>query len=327
MRIQVILVLALFQGLFASAQAKDEADIPLRVGLVKFGAASWEIASIRSHLFDRAAGLDISTVDLANPGAGELALQGAGVDVILSDWLWVSRQRQAGQKITFIPHTSALGEILVPATSPIRQLSDLEGKRLGIAGGPLDKSWLLLRAFSRAHFGHDLADRVEAVYATPPLLSQELTAGRIDAVLTYWPYAARLDVRGFRSLATMAEIEQILGFSTPIPMLGYAFSDAWIAAHPGGLERFLRATQQADSLLRGSDEEWNRLRPLLMAEDDAVFVALRERFRNGIITRWGAAERAEVAKLFTLLVQTGGSEISGGAAEIDPGTFWNGTFP
>jgi NitT/TauT family transport system substrate-binding protein len=35
---------------------------------------------------------------------------------------------------------------MVPAQSPIRDIVDLRGKRLAVAGGPLDKSWLRWRA-------------------------------------------------------------------------------------------------------------------------------------------------------------------------------------
>ncbi len=322
---RILLVLGIFFEVFGPALGTE---IPhLRLGQVKSGTAAWETDTVRRHDFDRAAGIVLDTVDLANPAAGEVALQAGGVDAILTDWLWVSRQRQAGQNIIFIPHTAALGEILVPNASSIRTLGDLDGKRLGVAGGPLDKSWLLLRAYSRRVLGHDLADRAEAVYAAPPLLSRELAAGRIDAVLTYWPFAARLTVRGFRSLASMSDIMKGLGFSAPVPMLGYALSESWIARHPGGIEAFLAATGKADAVMAESDDEWERLGPLTAAEDHATLVALRERFRGGIVAHWGAPERTQILRLFALLAETGSADLTGGSAEIAPGTFWPGSAP
>ncbi len=303
-----------------------EAD-HLRIGLVKFGSGAWEIATIRSHGYDRSAGIAIDSVDLANPAAGEVALQAGGVDAILADWLWVSRQRNAGQHITFIPHTAALGEIMVPSSSPIRALADLEGKRLGVAGGPLDKSWLLLRAYSRRKLGYDLADKVTVVFAAPPLLSRELTAGHIDAALTFWPFAARLSVQGFRDLESMAEIMKELGFTRPVPMLGFALSESWIAAHPGAVDKFLSAVRQADTLLERSDGEWTSLRGLTAAGDDATLIALRNRFRDGIVKRWSAGEQADTNRLFDLMAESGGSDLTGGAQAIATGTFWQGSPP
>ncbi len=46
----------------------------------------------------------------------------------------------------FLPYSSTEGALMVPGDSPVRSVADLAGKRLGVAGGPLDKNWLLLRA-------------------------------------------------------------------------------------------------------------------------------------------------------------------------------------
>lgn len=301
--------------------------VHLRLGLVKYGTAAWEVETIRRHGFDQADGIAIDAVDLANPAAGEVALQAGGVDAIMTDWLWIARQRHTGQSLTFVPHNAVLGDIVVPAGSAIRTLADLEGKRLGVAGGPIDKSWLLVRAYSRHLLGWDIALRATPVYGAPPLLSQELESGRIDAVLTYWPFAARLNVRGYRSLLSMSDVISGLGLTSPVPMLGFAVSESWISRHPGALERFLAAVGKADSILATSDDEWRKLRPLTAAEDDAVLAALRDRFRRGIVATWASAEKTQAIKLFALLTETGGAELTGGAQEIPAGTFWNGLSP
>ena len=68
----------------------------------------------------------------------------------VTDWLWVSRERGLGAKLTFYPYSSALGAVMVPAASPIKTLADLKGRKLAVAGGPIDKSWLLLLALVEA---------------------------------------------------------------------------------------------------------------------------------------------------------------------------------
>ena len=291
----------------------------LRVGLVSFGTAGWEIDTLRRHGLERDLGVDLKTIELADPAAGEVALQAGGVDAIVTDWLWVSRQRHAGQHIVFVPHSTALGEILVPADSPLTGLADLPGKRLGVAGGPLDKSWLLLRAYSREKLSGDIADTLQPQFAAPPLLSQELTRGRLDAVLTFWPFAARLEAQGFRRLASMEEVMGALGFSPPVPMLGYAFSESWIAAHGDAARRFIAALAQADRLM-AEDAEWTALKPLTGAPDDATLAALRRRFMAGIVTDPSSGVPAS-ARLYALLASVGGAGLTGGAPDIAPGTF------
>ena len=112
----------------------------------KTGTFAWELAVIRAHGLDKQADLSIQPVELATPEAGKIALRAGNADIMVSDWLWVSRERGLGAKLTFYPYSSALGAVMVPASSPIRTLADLKGRKLAVAGGPIDKSWLLLQA-------------------------------------------------------------------------------------------------------------------------------------------------------------------------------------
>src|SRR5882724_8830755 len=68
----------------------------IRLGVLKFGTVNWELDVIKANGFDKAEGLDLEIVDLANTGATTVALQAGAVDVIVTDWLWVTRQRAAG---------------------------------------------------------------------------------------------------------------------------------------------------------------------------------------------------------------------------------------
>ena len=40
-----------------------------------------------------------------------VALQGGAVDLIVTDWFWVSRQRNEGRLFSFVPHSMAAGLI------------------------------------------------------------------------------------------------------------------------------------------------------------------------------------------------------------------------
>ena len=92
---------------------------------------------------------------------------------MLSDWLWVTRERALGDNVVFYPYSSALGAVMVPANSPISGIADLKGKKLAVAGGPLDKSWLLLQALARRS-NIDLKTQAYIVYGSPPLLQQKV---------------------------------------------------------------------------------------------------------------------------------------------------------
>lgn len=314
-------ILCLLIALLTTGPAFAAGPEPLRLGLVSFGSGAWLVDVMRRYDLPAAQGLDLQTVTMANPAAGEVALGAGGVDAILSDWLWVARQRAGGRRLVFVPDSSAVGEILTPSDSKILTLADLSGKRLGVAGGPSDKSWLLVRAYSRRVLGYDLADKLQPVYGAPPVLSQELAAGRIDAVLTFWPYAARLAAGGMRRVVGMDEVMRGLGFAAPVPMMGFAFSEDWVAAHPGALAHFIAAKAEAERRLASDDGEWERLRPLTGAENDVVLAGLRDRYRAGILGAGAADVGPQAAALYAQLAAIGGSDLTTGLPE---GTFWTG---
>src|SRR3546814_8716652 len=74
---------------------------------------------------------------------------------------------------------------MVPPDSPIRDLADIKGKKIGVVGGPLDKSWLLLRGLTQRRHGFDPAVASEPVFGAQPLLTQKVETGEIDAVQNY----------------------------------------------------------------------------------------------------------------------------------------------
>ena len=147
--------------------------------------------------------MSLATVKLANTSAGRVALMAGAADVVVSDWLFVAAQRAAGTPLCFAPFSTATGGVVVRGGSPIRSFADLKGRRLGIAGGPVDKSWLILQAAAHAR-GIDLAATARVVYGAPPLLGAKLEQGELDAVLTYWNFVARLEAAGGREVIPVA---------------------------------------------------------------------------------------------------------------------------
>src|ERR1043165_7487334 len=142
----------------------------IRITAQKTGTLAWELAVIRAQGLDRQAGLDIVITELAAPEAGKIALRGGSADVIVSDWLWVARERALGGKVVFYPYSSAVGAVMAVAASPIRVLADLKGHSLAVAGGPLDKSWLLLHAALKQD-GVELKTQANVAYGAPALLA------------------------------------------------------------------------------------------------------------------------------------------------------------
>jgi NitT/TauT family transport system substrate-binding protein len=121
------------------------------------------------------------------------------------------------------------------------------------------------------------------------------------------------------------EVQELLpelGIHEPVPLLGWVFSEDWAERNPETLRAFLRASAAAKALLAESTAEWERLRPLTKAEDDATLEALREGFRAGIPGPFTRAQAEAARALYAILAREGGADLTGGQEALAPGTFW-----
>ena len=294
----------------------------VRVAVQKTGTFAWELAVIRAHGLDREANISIDVSELASTEAGKIALRSGNADLILSDWLWVSRERSLGAKLAFYPYSSALGAVMVPASSPIRSLADIRGRKLAVAGGPIDKSWLLLQAQAKRD-GVDLKSDATIVYGAPPLLAAKMAGGEMDATVNFWNFCAVLEAKGFRRLVGIEDLLPKLGAKDRIAMVGYVFDENWGNAHRDLLARFLAVTSKAKDILSTSDADWETIAPLTGASDPATLRAYRDRYREGIPRRAIADEEADARVLYRVLAEAGGRDLVGTAQELAPGTFYH----
>lgn len=302
--------------------ARAENLAPIRVGILKFGTVNWELDVIQRHGLDEKEGVAVEPVPLASKHAAAVALQGGAVDVIVTDWIWVSRQRAAGIEYTFVPHSVVAGGLMVRRDAGIESLPDLKGKRIGVAGGPVDKSWLLLRAYSRKTLGFDLGQAAEPVYAAPPVLNKKVLAGDFPAALTFWHYQARLKAAGLEQVIAINDLLEAFGVGRSVPVVGWVFDQTWAAQNEEAVTGFLRASRAAKAILAESDEEWENLRPLMRAEDEATFLALREGYREGIPTGFSERDVDSARTVYAILAEVGGADLVGNSPELVEGTFW-----
>lgn len=320
-----VLTALLMLGLVHSAHAA--APTVIRVGVLEFGTVNWELDVIQAHGLAKKHGVELKIVPLASPDAPTVALQGGAVDIIVTDWIWVTRQRAESRMYTFAPYSNAVGSLMADRNSGIRTVADLKDKKLGIAGGPTDKTWLLLRAYAQRKLAVDLSKSAKPTFAAPPLLTELALRNQVDAALNYWHYAARLEANGMVTVIDMPEILKGLGIDKPIPMIGWVFQEDWAARNAEAVKGFLAASHEAKSILAKSDAEWNRIKPKMRAENDAVFAALRTGFIKGTPTCSDQDTMNAVGKTFRILAELGGTQLVGKAAgltELAPGTFWPG---
>lgn len=297
----------------------------LRLAAQKTGTFAFELAVIKAQGLDKKADLDIEVAELASPEAAKVALMGGSVDIILSDWLWVARQRNLGNPLLFFPYSTALGAVMVASASPISSLEDLKGRKLGVAGGALDKSWLLLQALA-ARSGLDLKSEAKIVYGAPALLQQKALAGEVDASLNYWNFSVALEARGFRRLIDMEEVLRRLGFKEKLAMVGYVFEQRFAEAHSDALRRFFKIAQEARESLARSDADWGMIGRQIGVEDPTELALYRRAYLDGVPHRPIEDEITEARALYGLLAKIGGSALVGAHGQFDPDLYFRGAI-
>ena len=314
-----LLLAALALGSLAQASPAPS----VRVGALAFGTLGWELAIIRSRGLDQAQGIAIEATELASPEAGRIGLQGRSLDIVVSDWLWTARQRQQGQPLSFAPFSTSHGALVVPRNSAVKDVADVRGQRLGIAGGGLDKNWLLLKTLAQQTQQLDLEKSATLSFGAPPLLNQQLEHGQLDAVLTYWNYAAKLEAQGYRELLDGRQLQKRLGIDADVPVLGYVFREDWAKANPQAVDGFLKAAAEARQRICESDADWQQVVPLTREPDSQAQAMLRRHYCAG---RWPAA-----ASIPSTAAQTLFDRINAAAGEpaaaIPAGTFWSAPKP
>ena len=310
-----------FAAALTLSGAANAEEARVRVGVLEFGTVNWELDVITTHGLAEREGVDVEIVGLGSKRATAVALQGGAADIIVTDWIWVSRQRAAGRDYTFVPYSLSVGGLMVRPDAGVTELADLRGNKVGVAGGPVDKSWLLLQAYAKSE-GIDLSDAVEPTFGAPPLLNELIQRGDLPAVLNFWHYNARLAAAGMQELVSVREILPALGIERPIPLLGWVFDQTWADKNREALDGFLRASYAAKHLLLESDAEWERLQPRMRVSEPETAAALRDAWRAGVPRGFDEAHREAAARTFAILAREGGEELVGASDALARGTFW-----
>jgi NitT/TauT family transport system substrate-binding protein len=152
---------------------------------------------------------------------------------------------------------------------------------------------------------------------------EKLKQGEFGAALNNWNFNAQLEPAGYRQIVSAQEAARELGAEGDISAIGYVFNEEWANQHKEAMLGFLKASRQAKDLLASSNAEWERLRPQMNIDDDAVFENTVKRFREGIPKRPIAEEEKDTAKVYDYLAKAGGEKLVGPAETLAPGTFWS----
>jgi len=316
MRLFIILIITLaFNHAFAANK--------IRIGVLAYGTVNWELAVLQMQNYDKKNNLEIEVIKLASKNAVSVALQAKEVDLIVSDFIWVSRQRFQGSDYTFYPYSNATGGLYVQPSLKNKSLFDLQEKEFGIAGGPVSKTWLLLRAYFKFKYKQDFSTFVNTNFASPPLLKKMMLDKSLDASINFWHYNAKLEAKGMHKLLSIKTMLSEMGIKNDIPLIGWVFSKDFAQKNTKLINGFLQASYETKQHLFSSMYSWKKIRKQMKAKDDIIFAALIKGYKEGIPKNFSQKEIKAAKNVFKLLVTEGGVRLAGKSKELQEGTFYS----
>jgi NitT/TauT family transport system substrate-binding protein len=315
------------------SHAEAQGALPkVRVGVMAAGTVKWELTVMKTKGLDQANGFELVITDYATGDAADIAINANQVEVIAKDFLVVSALRAQRLDYTWVPHSAAVGGIIVRKDSGINSVNDLAGKAMVVAPNALDKSYILLRAWTQARLGKDVTQVARSVtFAASPLANDALVRGTAQAIMNLWNWNARLLADpGYRQLIGTEDILKDLdpSLNRKLPLIGWVFHESWARANNAALTGFLRASRATKDILLKDDAVWMSLRENMLAGitgtdavKNAVFNSLRDQYRRGIVTSFTDGDRRAAEKVFSILAKIGGEDLVGKSPTLSPGTF------
>lgn len=319
----LVMAAAMATAVFATGAFSPPAK-EISIALQEGGTAAWEAAAMQALKLDAHHGVKLKIRAVADSKAGQVALQAGEVDMMLSDFIWVSTQRNMGADFTFVPHSLAVGGLMVEPGGPVASVADLKGHTLAVAGGPVDKSYLVLQAYYTKMTGGNLTEDSQAEFGAPPMVNELLAGGGAQASLNFWHFNARAKVAGATELISVKDMLAELGVSRQPPLLGWVFSEKTAQTKEEAVKRYLDASFETKAALMTDDALWEEIRPAMNVDDDALFIALRDAYRAGIVAGYSDADIQAATEAYALLAAIGGSDLIGDNPALAEGTFWAG---
>ncbi|GEM83891.1 ABC transporter substrate-binding protein [Meiothermus hypogaeus] len=309
--------LVLIAAVLLSAGAWAQGVKTIRVGLQAGGTFSWVIYAIERFGIDKQLGIEVREVTYPSKPATQLALRAGEVQVTVDDFIEAVRMQQQGIPARAVyPYSLVTGGVVVKADGPISTVADLKGKTIG-AQSLGDKSLLILRALAVSKYGFDPQKDSRVIAAAPPLMSELLRKGEIDAGLPFWHFVARQVATGeSREIISAKQMLREMGAPVDLPLL---LIIARNDLDKDALQRLLRAVQLANARMKTTDAFWTEIleRRLYALPDPSLMPAVRRRWEAGLPTRWDAGVVVGLNNLVQRMVQVAGAEVVG-VQRFDP---------
>lgn len=299
-----------------------QGTITLKVGLESTGTFQWVVYAMQHYGLDKQYGIELQPQKYATKQASRLALQEGNVDIVVDDFIGVVQDRLNNIPVWAVyPYSKATGGVVVRADGPIHSIADLKGKTIAAASLG-DKSLLILRALTTSKYGFDPQVDGKVLAASPPLMMQLLSSGKIDAAIPYWHFVARMVGTGdYRNIMNVTDMLGQLGMRTDLPILVVVAREK---ADPNGVRKFLAALKATEARMKADSMSgvWQDIldKGLYSLPDPSLFPSVRQRWEAGLPEAWNQDVIDGLVTLVNQLVSVAGADVVG-VNELPPDAF------
>jgi ABC-type nitrate/sulfonate/bicarbonate transport system substrate-binding protein len=232
-----------FAALFMTAGASQAAD-KIKMALLT-QPLIWDagVFAAVDHKFFEAEGIEVEFVSPSTPADGLKLLASGGVQFATAHSTEVITARSKGLPVVSIAtnHQYGMAGIMVPATSGITSLKQLEGKTLGITGIPYNRT-MLEYCLTSAGVDPSKVNIVIVGFTPMPLLLSKRIDGLGDAIT--WSEPAMYNIQLDKPPDDKSTYKYFAFYQNGLPRyytLGVVASEDTVNKNPELARRFLRA--------------------------------------------------------------------------------------
>jgi NitT/TauT family transport system substrate-binding protein len=287
-----LLVLLVVSSLFGCNRAPEQGRT-FTLGLIP-GAQEFVDFVMEGHGLLDQVGLKADKVKSLSPANLHLMVAERKVDIGFGGFTTMATARSEGKDIIVIYGVfSPVNMVFVRKDSPIKTLSDLKGKKLGVFGGPGSTTFAFLAVIARNWYGIDLFHDPQLVSAPAPALAELLGKGDIDAALLGTVESIQIFAQDrYRVLVDLsAEYKAHQGGRAPAHVI-VATNEEFAKTHPDIVRDYLKAYKNTLLYIHAHPEVWDEYAASIQMNNPQERTLLKEKMGANLVETWDAGQIA-----------------------------------
>jgi NitT/TauT family transport system substrate-binding protein len=262
------------------------------------GAQDLVIKTVKSQGFDKKYHLDLDVKSFLNPPATAQAITQHAVDFGFGGLTTMVQARAGRSDVMMIGALSTPGSgVFVPKDSPIQNLGDLKGKRVGSFTQPNGAVTSLLQVYAQKKYHLDLLHQVDGQIHVAPEATLEglMDKGELDAIYLSVDGTALAQYEGkYRQIVNLAtDFTKEMGYDALY--LGPVTTEKYAGQNCSAVRAYVSAIRDAIGYIETTPPVWQSYAQSLGHPEAAS--AYQKLYRDSFVTEWTQKQVDDMTKL------------------------------